>query len=141
MNQTQYFLWLAKQAAEGFIYAWPITVLLIGSIFWAWRAQSKMKNTVPISIMVWALVPILLTLGILIVGVVYKNNSPLMSLSSSLPGRLVDGLFLAHFPVGAALMFRFKSYKWIFLTFSLFIFFSSFWAFFVSNCSISGDWP
>lgn len=141
MNQIQYFLWLVTQTLEGFIYAWPITVLLIGSIFWAWRYQLKRENIVPVYVIGWALFPIILTTGILITGVVYKSSSSLMSLKSSWPELLVDGLFLAHIPVGVALMIRFKSYKWILLTFSLFFFFSSFWAFFVSNCSISGDWP
>jgi|GEM_PF-4753333 hypothetical protein len=143
MTTGQYFVWLAQQWGETFLYppfAVITLILLIGVI--ASLVRQGLLGRSLIRDRSWLTFALLLTPGlILLVGTVWRVNSPPTEVHSfGLPDFLLFALPLVH-GLAYALLMIFLPRSRLFVT-CLFLFsvWLSWWAGFLAGMSISEDW-
>ena len=145
MQKWSYLTWLAKQAADGLRWAWPVTVvltfLLLAAAVWSRRRISALFRAPAL----WQLVPLGVAPALLALGTWFacQNCSP----SSLGQGhrymwamRACDALLVAQL-VGAALLVKAASpLRLLAASFQLLLLWCSYWAAFMAGMSMSGDW-
>jgi hypothetical protein len=146
MNGVEYFFWLVRQGTGDLFrfssdLSW-VTFLLMAIMVFASYWTFSAKKTPLKSDLFWVFSPVVITASIFAFGVFFQGDHQTMSRGDGLfPRLLVYGFLFSHVPVAIILMHRMRLYLWLILSSSTFMTWISFWASFVSHCSISGDWP
>jgi len=132
MNRIAYYFWLIEQASGGLFYLWPVTLGILISAIVALifvlrnRKEAFQKNYKYLA------VPLIGTVIILMVGVLFEKKE--------------NFVFTSYLAAGlTVLLAGISTYKakniWpVSVSSSLFILWFSFWCWFVSLMSITGDW-
>ena len=132
MNPISYFFWLIEQASEGLFYIWPVTlgILILTTVAYIFvlrnRKEAFQKNYRYLPI------PLVGTTIILLVGVLFEKKG--------------DFVFAAYIAAGLTILlaglsiYRLKDVWPVTVSSSLLILWFSFWCWFVSVMSITGDW-
>ncbi len=132
MDRINYIFWLAGQASGGLSYLWPISVILIlFTVFTLVLAIIKHREEFRLKAKFTPL-PLAGTLLLLITGSVFEKNP---SLSSTLYIGTGITLLLAGFTI-----YKTKGIRAFSISTTTFILWFSFWCWFVSAMSITGDW-
>lgn len=145
MRDWAYFAWLAKQAAGGLTWAWPVTavlaLLIVGAAIWSRRKLTALLKARTL----WQLLPLGVPVAVLALGTWYacENCSP----SSLGQGhrhvwamRASDALLIAQL-LGAGILVKAASpLRALAASFQLLLVWCSFWAGFLAGMSMSGDW-
>lgn len=137
MSRIHYFVWLSGQAADGITYLWFISLGLLVALLVAVvlnspfrRGRYHPRNWLSLS-------PALITFAILVVGTTFEYNS---EKSVSWPQFLNIALGILHLPALGILLWRLPGIRWFTAAVNFLIMWCSWWAWFVSAMSISGDW-
>lgn len=107
-----------------------IVVVVLLSFIWTFLIK---KLSFKLNIL-WLLLPIVSSLVILIIGVLFSRKT-----TFDWPIYLVYGLFLANIPFSVYLAFRLKPYIWFVMAVSIFTIWISLYASIMSIMCITGD--
>jgi len=132
MDRVNYIFWLTGQASGGLSYLWPISIILISfTVFTLVLAITKHREEFRLKVKFTPL-PLIGTLLLLVAGSVFEENP---SLSSTLYIGIGITLLLAGFTI-----YKTKGIRPLSISTTIFILWFSFWCWFVSAMSITGDW-
>ncbi len=139
MSNAHRFFWLAQQAFGGLLYFWQITLVLVilAGIASSYNFPFTPSRFCKKHLLVFS--PFLSSVLILLVGVFMAHRGSPQN-APKLPGTLLSIFFLLQFPVGAAVIYRLKDYRW----FAASIFLLALWVCmmcsFMAGMSVSNDW-
>jgi hypothetical protein len=145
MRNWEYFAGLARMAAGGLAWAWPVTavlvLLVVGVAVWSRRELNALFRLRAL----WQLLPLGVPVAVLALGTLYAcgNCSP----SSLGQGqrhvwamRAADALLVAQL-LGATMLVKLGSpLRALAASLQLFLVWCSFWAGFMAGMSMSEDW-
>ena len=145
MSTWSHFLWLFWQAADGLLYAWPITAALAGMLVIALiRARQQSSRTIRGG---WSLqiTPLVVPIAILALGAVYacEGCSPVslgQGVRHARAGHAVDALLLVQVIAGLCFIRLASGRRFLSFALQAIGLWCSFWASFLAGMSISGDW-
>ena len=110
MSDGRHFLYLASGIPAWMAYMFPVTVLVAGLWLWGMIATGRRLRERPVGLAVRCVLPSFLTIGILVVGVVFAYDGPPPWADGhsppAYPDYLINGLLLAHLPLGVLLAWR-----------------------------------
>jgi hypothetical protein len=145
MFRPDYLLWLAGQAADGILWAWPISLFLVLSLLSAlFRERSSLRQCLRPSV-AWQLLLILNPIALLLLGAVFacedcspsalgQGNRHLWAM------RLADFLLVGQIAVAAWCVWKGKPCRLAMGAAHLLLLWCTFWAAFMAGMSMSGDW-
>jgi len=137
MDRVQYFIWLSEQAAScaahvGFVFPGLLVIVALALAVNSPFARSRYHHGN------WLIfTPVLITFLILLVGTVFEYES---GRSPLFPQLLNVTLALLHLPILGLLLRKLPGVRWFTAAANLLIMWCSWWAWFVSAMSVSGDW-
>lgn len=132
MNPITYFFWLIEQASGGLFYIWPVTLGILIFAIVAFIFVLKTQKEAFQKNYKFLPVPLIGTVIILLVGVLFEKKE--------------NFIFTTYFAIGFTVLlagisiYKSKNIWPIAVTSSLLILWFSFWCWFVSGMSITGDW-
>ncbi|PYU88217.1 MAG: hypothetical protein DMG08_26330 [Acidobacteria bacterium] len=145
MSKWAYFLWLFRQAADGLLYMWPVTVALCCMLSVAvLRSRSKAKAR-PRGGWWLQLTPLGVPIAVLALGTVFacENCSP-SSLGQGVRHiwamHAVDVLLVIHLTGAVGLVMLAEGARLVSSALQAILLWCSFWASFLAGMSMSGDW-
>ena len=142
-----YFIWLSHQAADGMLYMWPLTAVLVCLLVIGLVRARFGRQPLPRVRGGWLLqvTPLFVPLAVLVVGTVYacENCSP-SSLGERVrhvwAGYAIDVLLLVQ-PIAAAWFVKLaKGARLVSFALQALSLWSTFWSSFLAGMSISGNW-
>lgn len=132
MNPISYFFWLADQASGGLTYIWQVTACIVVSCLISLIYVIKIRNEILLNQLKFIPLPIVGTLLILLVGVLFEKKEAFVFTTYL-------GVAVTIILIGLSI-FKSKRAWPISVSSSAFILWFSFWCWFVSTMSITGDW-
>jgi hypothetical protein len=132
MDRIKYMFWLIGQASGGISYLWPISIILLALIVFTLvlviikhRSEFRLKvRFLPL--------PLIGTLIILLLGSLFEE---MPTFSPTLYAGTGITLLLAGIAI-----YKTKGIRALSISTTIFILWFSFWCWFVSAMSITGDW-
>ena len=132
MDSLLYFLWLLEQTFSGLLYIWPVTIgLILLLAFSVVGVLRKHKNEFRKSIK-YLLVPLAGTIFILFLGTIYKDN----------PNMEFAVIFAVVYTtiLSVISLYKTKAHLLLSVTSNALVLWFSFWSWFISAMSVSGNW-
>jgi len=139
MSELSYFFWMAEQAVNGLLYAWPITGILLGVVAAA-LGVAVHKDRLTVNNVAWSVFPIIVPLALLAWGVVFKATGLDANLRTTWQTHAVYVLLCSQIPVAAFAVWRARHARLLAVAAAVFISHYSFWAAFVVGMSVTDDW-
>jgi len=132
MDHISNFIWLMKQASDGLFYGWPITIGLLVFTLYVFASAIKQKREAFIKILKFLPLPLVGTVLILISGIAFEEEPKYTF--------VVHTAFWATVLIAVILVYKALDTRKVALATSLLIVWYSFWCWFVSGMSVTGDW-
>jgi hypothetical protein len=132
MNHASYFFWLAGQAFGGVIYFWPVSLVLSAALIASMAMDVKRGRMKANRRIAWLAMPMLGTILMLVVGVVFEKREAMAFLPYV--------VLAIVFALCVWTVYKSRGFRITAAAVSLQILWLSLWCGFVTVMSITGDW-
>ncbi len=141
MSSTKYFFWLSKQALEGLLYAWQISLILILILLVTLIITFVIKkNPLQKQLLVPVFCTIFVPALIIFIGTIYRYENNYQAGISKWAAILGDITLPVQLLLGGYLIYINEKYRLVVMSLTLLQIWFSYWAFFLSAMSITNHW-
>ena len=132
MQSIRYMIWLVEQALGGFLYFWPVTLILAGLCLMTLVLAKSKDPTACQNGIKFMLLPFIGTVVTVLIGTAFHEKPEFANMPSI-------GAFMV-LALSGFCIYKTKEIWPASLATSCLIIWGSFWGWFVSVMSVTGDW-